>query len=137
MTEPRHTEPRRTGRCECGAVRFETRGPLRPVIACHCGQCRRTSGHFWAATAVMREGLTMIADRGLRWFASSETARRGFCAYCGSSLFWDHESADTISIGAGTLDAPTGLQVARHIHVEDKGDYYDIACSAPQFEGDA
>ena len=79
----------------------------------------------------------MIADRGLRWFQSSETARRGFCGYCGSSLFWDHESADTVSIGAGTLDSLTDVRVTSHIYVKDKGDYYDIACSAPQFEGDA
>ena len=131
------TEARNSGRCECGAVQFETRGALRPVIACHCGQCRRTSGHFWAATAVVREGLTITEDAGLRWYQSSDTARRGFCGLCGASLFWDKDGAETVSIGAGTLDSPTGVRVARHIYVQDRGDYYDIACSAPQFEGNA
>ena len=37
---------RAAGGCECGAVRYEVRGPLREVIDCHCGQCRRTHGHF-------------------------------------------------------------------------------------------
>jgi len=27
------------------------RSPLRPVVACHCTQCRRMTGHFLAATA--------------------------------------------------------------------------------------
>src|SRR5262245_23873659 len=30
----------KTGSCLCGAVRFDITGPLRPVIACHCTQCR-------------------------------------------------------------------------------------------------
>ena len=41
---------RATSDCLCGVVRYEVRGPLRPVIACHCTQCRRTSGPFVAAT---------------------------------------------------------------------------------------
>ena len=45
------------GGCLCGAVRYEAQGPLRPVVACHCDMCRRTSGHFAAATAVRREAL--------------------------------------------------------------------------------
>ena len=39
------------GRCLCGAVNYRVDGPLRPVVACHCGQCQRTSGHFVAATS--------------------------------------------------------------------------------------
>lgn len=55
-----------TGGCPCGGVRYEVRGPLRDVIACHCTQCRRTSGHFVAATACRRalfepQGLKIVA----------------------------------------------------------------------------
>jgi len=41
----------------CGAVRYEVRGPLRPVVACHCTQCRRMTGHFLAATAAREADL--------------------------------------------------------------------------------
>lgn len=32
----------------------------------------------------------------------------------------------------GAFDTPTGLQLARHIFVADKGDYYDITDDLPQ-----
>ncbi|MDQ7071565.1 MAG: hypothetical protein Q9M48_12655 [Rhodobacterales bacterium] len=38
------------GGCNCGRVTYRVRGPLRPVIACHCSQCRKASGYFVAAT---------------------------------------------------------------------------------------
>ena len=44
------SEMKHGGGCLCGAVRYEIRGPLRGVIACHCSQCRRTSGHYVAMT---------------------------------------------------------------------------------------
>jgi len=36
---------------------------------------------------------------------------------------------------AGTLDAPTGITVERHIFVADKSDYYELNDSAPKFRG--
>ena len=79
---------RATGSCLCGAVRYEVRGGLRKVVYCHCGQCRKTSGHFVAATACDTDALVMLEDSGLAWFESSDIAARGFCTTCGSSLFW-------------------------------------------------
>ena len=123
------------GGCLCGAVRYALHGPLRPVVNCHCMQCRRTSGHFVAVTAVARSGLHLLADEGLRWFASSETARRGFCGRCGSSLFWDPLEADYVAVTAGTLDQPSGLRTERHIFVGDKGDYYELDDGLEQLAG--
>ncbi len=113
-----------SGACLCGAVRYEVSGPLRQVVGCHCSQCRRTSGHYVAATAALREDLIVVHAEGLAWYRSSPQARRGFCRHCGSSLFWDGEGRDTMSIMAGTLDGPTGLSTVLHIYTEDAGDYY-------------
>ena len=121
------------GACLCGAVAFESDAALRPVIACHCTQCRKTSGHFWAATSVPRDALRMLRDDGLAWFQSSAAARRGFCKCCGSSVFWDPVEGDHISIGAGCIDGATGVQVDCHWYVADKGDYYDLTDGLPQF----
>ena len=112
------------GSCLCGAVQFEADEPLRPVIACHCTQCRKSSGHYWAATSVPLERFRLIREGGLRWYQSSATARRGFCGGCGASLFWQPEGEGRISIAAGALDGPTGLSIASHWHLDYAGDYY-------------
>lgn len=121
-----------SGGCLCGAVRYEVTGSLRPVVGCHCRQCRRTSGHYVAATQVANERLRLLENRGLTWYPSSADARRGFCASCGSSLFWQRVGDARTAIMAGTLDEPTGLELAGHIYVADKGDYYDIGDELPQ-----
>lgn len=114
------------GGCACGAVRFEINGPVRPVIACHCETCRRTSGHYWAATQTYRDNLSMLETRGLKWYRSSTFARRGFCAECGSSLLYRPDDADRVSIAAGALDVPTGLSLVEHICTAEANDYYTI-----------
>ncbi len=113
----------KTGGCLCGGVTYRVNGPLRPVINCHCVQCRKTSGHHAAATSVARGDIAIQGK--VTWFQSSATARRGFCATCGSNLFWDGAD-ENLSIFAGTIDGATGLKSSGHIYVADKGDYYEI-----------
>ncbi len=114
------------GSCLCGGVTYEVNGPLRPIIGCHCTQCRKQTGHYMAATGVKLSYFTVTSDRGLTWYRASDTARRGFCATCGSTLFWQADGADYIAIAAGTLDGETGLDLSGHIYCEDAGDYYQI-----------
>ncbi len=109
----------------CGAMRYIIVGPLRPIVACHCVQCRKSSGHFVAATACPTSALT-IAGPTLQWFKSSETAERGFCGRCGSNLFWRRFGSDSTSVWAGSIDGPTGLKIERHIFSHAKGDYYEL-----------
>lgn len=120
------------GSCLCGAVRYRVDALLRPVIACHCRQCRKTSGHFVAATSAPREAIRIEGD--VRWYDSSATARRGFCPVCGSNLFWDGPGA-SLAIHAGTLDGDPGVRLAAHIFCDAKGAYYEISDDLPQAAG--
>jgi hypothetical protein len=122
----------RTGGCLCGAVRYEATGELRGVVLCHCAMCRRTHGHFAAYTAARKSAFRLVESRGLKWYASSARARRGFCGECGASLFWDADDRDTISLAAGTLDAPTGLATILQIHTASAGDYYELPAGVPK-----
>lgn len=124
--------PTLAGRCLCGRVTFRLSATPEAPVACHCSQCRRQSGHYWASANVPRSALAIEDDDALRWFDSSPKVRRGFCSRCGSVLFWDPPARDWISVAVGALDQPTGLRLARHIFVADQGDYYTIADGLPQ-----
>lgn len=122
------------GSCLCGAVSFEVSAELREPDACHCTQCRRQSGHFWASTDVDRSALSIVGEEKLSWFRSSEKVRRGFCSTCGSILLWDPIGKPVIAVAMGAFERPTGTRLGKHIFVADKGDYYDIADGLPQHQ---
>lgn len=123
-----------TGRCLCGGVRFSARGTLRGVIYCHCTQCRRQTGHHYAATNVADADISIEGGERVTWYRASEAALRGFCSTCGSALFWKRDGAEDISVMAGAFDTPTDLAGEAHIFVPHKGDYYEIADGLPQYE---
>jgi hypothetical protein len=122
------------GSCACGAVTFKIDGELPPPNACHCSICRKQSGHYFASTEVKKNHLTIDGDENVRWYQSSPKVRRGFCANCGSSLFFDPPHRDWIAVAMGAFDGSTETKMNLHIFVADKGDYYDIADGLPQNE---
>jgi len=121
------------GSCLCGAVRFKTRGKLRELIFCHCSQCRKQTGLYYAATNVLDGNIEVEGADAVTWYRSSDDARRGFCRNCGSALFWKAEGLDYTSILAGAFEKPTELEPGYHIFCADKGDYYEIRDDLPRF----
>ena len=123
-----------SGSCLCGAVAYDIAGDLNPAIACHCVECRKQSGHHFAASAIKRSALTMTRDDGLTWYKASDFASRGFCVRCGSTLFWQRDESPLTHVLLGAIDGPTGTRVEQHFWVAEKGDYYDIADGLTQLE---
>lgn len=137
MKEPQKLEMRPiafSGGCLCGSVRFSGTG-LRDIVYCHCRQCRAFHGNAAAYTATVQRALTFSLDASLSWYDSSPGARRGFCANCGSSLFWKPAGKAYLCIAAGAIDDAGALRAARHVFVAEKADYYSIDDDLPQFEG--
>ena len=121
------------GSCLCGDIRFEVTGDLLgKVSACHCGQCRKQSGHHWASGNVHEDGVAITGP--VAWYEATTLARRGFCGRCGAFLFWKAHDEDQISFSLGALDDTAGVHLQQHIFVADKGDYYEIKDDLPQLE---
>ena len=114
------------GGCLCGGVRYRVTGPLRDITTCHCGECRRTHGGAAPYTACPDDQLELLVDVGLAWIESPHSttnAVRGFCANCGSSLFWKAPDRDYTAIAAGSVDEPSGLHSIDHIWWDARADW--------------
>ena len=122
-----------TGSCLCGKVNSKIEQLDRDVVACHCTQCRKQTGHYYAATRAKNEHLSISGEENLCWYSASAEAERGFCRHCGSFLLWRRPGSSHTSIGAGCLEAPTGLRLVSHIYTADKGDYYELEANLPAF----
>jgi hypothetical protein len=126
------------GTCLCGQVSVETEAqPEHQPEACHCTMCRKQSGHVLAAVNIRRDALRIDGENFVTWYPSSDKVERGFCSVCGSTLFWKPamEGYQYTAVAMGVFDCPTGLRLAKHTFVGDKGDYYEIADSVPRSEG--
>lgn len=123
-----------SGRCECGAVRFHFDTEINDFAACHCSQCRRLSGFFWAGFDVPATAMVFDCTDGLAWYKSSDWASRGFCKTCGSSLFYRLNDGDKYEVAPGCIDGALGHRIGHHICVADKGDYYDLTDGLPQYD---
>lgn len=114
MTGLLDTAAQRTnGSCMCGGVQFHVTGQMRNVLQCHCVRCRKFTGNFTAASGAPSRNIAFESDETLQWFqpADDQNVAYGFCARCGSSLFWQLMDADEghWSIHAGALDDAAGL----------------------------
>lgn len=133
--EPPQAGPKKSGHrggCQCGAVTYRVAGHMRDVVNCHCSQCRRIHGHAPGYSAARTPEITIDGEDNISWYRTSDSAQRGFCRSCGSSLFWKPDGRAMVSVAAGSIQAPTGLKTVRHIFAADKGDYYTIADGMPQ-----
>jgi hypothetical protein len=77
----------------------------------------------------------LVKDDTLKWYIAVPGFRRGFCNECGSSLFFEEDGGERVSIAAGSLDDPQGLKIAAHIFASEAGDYYEIVAGVPVSQG--
>ena len=125
-----------TGRCLCGAVRYELEGPIALINHCHCSICRRHSGAAHGTFAHARAmGFGWLAGEDhISRFQSSPSVRRAFCRVCGAKLPLVFADLGHVVIPAGTLDDDPGSRPALHFYVGSKAPWYEITDALPQIE---
>jgi hypothetical protein len=115
-----------SGGCLCGAVRFTATPRDRNVGACHYGMRRRWSaGPF----LVIDCGDTLQVENPacLGTYRSSEWAERGFCATCGTALFYRLIDKNLYFVSAEAFDDRDGYVLASQVIIDEKPAYYDFA----------
>lgn len=120
-----------SGGCLCGAVRYQAAGEPERVNNCHCIQCRKSSGAAMLTFATFRADRVAIEGEPA-FFRSSESAERGFCPACGSTLFWRRVGSDLIDVSAGTLDGPAALPPEEHLFTKDRIAWFETVDDLPR-----
>ncbi len=110
--------PSSHGSCLCGDVRFTVDWPSLWVAHCHCTLCQRAHGAAFVTWFGMADDRARIDDAAgsLRWFVSSPGAERGFCARCGSSLFFrSHRWPGELHIALANLEGEADRAPMAHV----------------------
>jgi len=73
-----------------------------------------------------------IGDAGGRWRAGAYAG--GLSLLAVPQGFWNPtiDGYEWTAVAMGAFDSPTGVRLAKHTFVGDKGDYYDIDDGLPQ-----
>ena len=113
------------GGCQCGAVRYSIQGEFNELYICHCKECQKQSASaFGMSLVVARSSLTLLRGELRAWTRATDRGGRLTCRFCGvcGSRVWHEASASspTVTVKAGSLDAPTDATDAVHIWTDRK-----------------
>ncbi|MCB1507551.1 MAG: GFA family protein [Hyphomicrobiaceae bacterium] len=118
-----------SGGCQCGAVRFRVHGTPHDSSVCYCRMCQKASGSH-ALALVSVQGYRVDWTRGApAWFRSSNAARRGFCAACGTPLAYD--APDGLALTLTAFDDPAGFPPTVAWGIEGKLPFCDAIPALP------
>ena len=111
---------RMTGGCQCGAVRYAAEIAPQTAHLCHCRMCQKAVGNLFAALASTKKSDIVWTRGQPSVFRSSEHIDRGFCAACGTPLYYDNRDAGHLSVTIGSLDHPERIKPQSHNGVEGR-----------------
>lgn len=123
---PATPAPIAEGRCLCGAVTVTAEGIRPHVHACHCGMCRKWAGGPGMA-AECEGGVRFTGGESVTNYGSSDWAERGFCATCGTHLYYRLKGTEHYFLPVGLFD--TGLEpvLSEEVYYDHKPAYYAFA----------
>lgn len=123
-----------TGKCLCGAVRFQAEEVDTHLHSCHCSMCRGWSGGPLLAASVA--SVVFEGEEKIKRYASSEWAERGFCSDCGTSLFYRLKEADQYILCMGSFDDQSVFKLVGEIYIDEKPPGYEFAGDHPRQTGE-
>jgi hypothetical protein len=124
------TPATQSGGCQCGAVRFRIEGKLGEASVCHCRMCQKAFGSFFAPLVAVGSANLTWTRGAPAYFASSNCARRGFCATCGTPL--TYEAVEGIALAIGAFDHPDKITPTVQFGIEAKLPFTDEIASLAQ-----
>lgn len=101
----------RTGGCHCGAVRYEVKTALEPLISCNCSICQKRG---LILTFAPETDFRVISGDGAQtdYLFGKQSIHHLFCKTCGVASFAQASMPDgtpSVAINVRTID---GIDVA-------------------------
>ena len=122
------------GSCLCGKVRFSATQVKTRHHVCHCTMCRRWGGAPGFAAQV--GDFELAGTEYVREYESSASARRGFCAECGSNLYYFLVSTKTYYVSVGAFDNADSFELVGELFVEEQPVGYRYAGDLARLTGE-
>ena len=124
-----------SGRCQCGAVRYEVADEFLYAANCHCSQCRAATGSaFKSFAGIEREKLRLTEGEGNLLVFGTDELNDTRCATCGSFLFSVVREGGYVHVAMGSLVDPPTIRPTEHIFVGSKAPWFEITDDLPQFD---
>lgn len=116
-----------TGSCLCQKIKFKFTKPILFHVHCHCKYCRKAQGAAFATwIGINQESFELSSGNDLlAWYKSSKESERGFCANCGSTMFYKSIiSPGELHIIRSYIDDEIEILPKAHIFYDHKVDWF-------------
>lgn len=123
--------------CQCGQLRVRFDGDPTLVSSCHCLACQRRTGAVFASNAFFgRNQVVAIEGEHRTWRRAGDSGQFltfHFCPTCGSTVFWERDSApDVLTVAVGAFADPAFAAPVRTVWTEHMHGWLPFPESIPR-----
>jgi hypothetical protein len=118
---------RMEGHCHCGGIQVSMPADAFGIVACHCEDCQKLHGNFFAMLVAPREDVIWPGDLAPHWYASSPQARRAHCPECGSRLAKEPAGSSRMLVSAGLFSRHLPRRIQKQVWADSHPSWYDLA----------
>lgn len=113
------------GRCLCSKVEIVVEETKPEVGTCHCEMCRKWCGGISVVLEV-DSNIKINGEENVKYYDSSQWAKRAFCSNCGSNLFYLLKGKNLYFIQAGLFDLEGKVEFTHQVFIDKKPSYYEF-----------
>jgi hypothetical protein len=118
------------GTCHCGGVTVSVPDDAYGLIACHCGDCQKLHGNFFAMLAVATTDVTWGGKLPPQWYESSPVSQRAHCPRCGSRLAKRSTEGGRTLVSAGLFPRDLPRRIVRQVWSDSHPGWYELPATA-------
>ena len=127
-----------TGRCYCGALKYEVTGQVEAAFQCHCRECQYITGGNPNIVMVFSKDAFCYTEGHPKKFARGDLetpVTRHFCGDCGTAMGTESPARpNSMIVKVGTLDNPSEFSAQAAIFTCDIQPFHHLPDDLPAFE---